>query len=365
MRNLTATYSLLDDDPPRLRCNRVRRDPRRMRGAARRVRAVLAWVMRLHAGAGVLLLLGVWPAEIHAQQYPSRPIRFVVGFAPGGGNDLLARAVGQRLAERLGQAIVIDNRPGAGGNVGAEAVARALPDGHTILMMSASHPIQRLLKPRLAYDPIADFTPISRLATYSYLMVVPPGLAARSVKDLVAQAKAGPTPLIFVSSGNGSGSHLAGELFKVAVGIDMTHVPYKGTAQAITDLVGARVQLMFSPMPAVIGHVKAARLRALATTGARRSALLPELPTVIESGFANFEVSPWYGVLAPARVPPAIVAVLNQNITAVLASAEVRQQLLAEGAEPNASAPEQFARLIRDEHEKWRAVIARTGIRVD
>jgi tripartite-type tricarboxylate transporter receptor subunit TctC len=303
--------------------------------------------------------------DAYAQRYPSRPIRFVVGFAPGGGNDLLARTVGSRLSERLGQAIVIDNRPGAGGNVGAEHVARATPDGHTILMMSSSHPIQGLLKPRLPYDPIADFTPISRLASYAYLVVVHPSLPARSVKDFIAHAKATPAPLIFVSSGNGSGSHLAGEIFRIAAGIDMTHVPYKGTAQAIADLVGARVHLMFSPMPAVLGHTKAGRLRALAMSGARRSSLLPDTPTVAESGLPNFEVTPWYGVLAPARVPREIANMLNQQIQQVLGSPEVKQQLLAEGAEPNGSTLEQFAKLIRDEHEKWREVITRTGIRAD
>lgn len=303
--------------------------------------------------------------DAHAQGYPSRPIRFVVGFAPGGGNDLLARTVGQRLAERLGQSIVIDNRPGAGGNVGAEHVARATTDGHTILMMSSSHPIQKLLKPRLPYDPIADFTPISRLASYSYLVVVHPSLPARNVKDFIAHAKATTSPLIFVSSGNGSGSHLAGELFRIAAGIDMTHVPYKGTAQAITDLVGARVHLMFSPMPAVLGHVKALRLRSLAMSGTRRSTLVPDLPTVAESGMPSFEVTPWYGVLAPARVPREIAAALNQQIQQVLGSPEVKQQLLAEGAEPNGSSLEQFAKLIRDEHDKWREVITRNGIRVD
>jgi tripartite-type tricarboxylate transporter receptor subunit TctC len=311
------------------------------------------------------LLYCAWAATAAAPAFPARPIRFVVGFAPGGGNDLLARIVGQKVSERLGQQVVIDNRPGAGGNLGAELAARSTPDGHTILMMSSSHPIQGLLKHRLPYDPIADFAPISRLATYSYLLVVHPNLPARSTKELVAAAKSASPAMIFVSSGNGSGSHLAGELFKSVAGVDLTHVPYKGTAQAITDLIAGRVQLMFSPMPAVIQHVRAGRLRVVAFTGSRRSAQLPDVPTVAESGIAQFVVSPWYGVIAPARVPPAVVATLNRHINDVLKLPEIEQQLRSEGAEPSGSTPQEFARLIRAEHDKWREVIARTGIKVD
>ena len=299
------------------------------------------------------------------QVFPSRPIRFVVGFAPGGGNDILARNIGHKLSEQVGQPVVIDNRPGAGGNLGAELVARAQPEGYTILMMSSSHPIQGLLKSGLPYDPITDFTPLALLASYSYLLVTYPGLEARNVKELVALAKARPGQLNFVSAGNGSGSHLAGELFRYAVSIELTHVPYKGTAQAITDLVGGRVQLMFSPMPAVITQVKAGRLRVLAVTGTKRSRIVPDVPTVAESGFANFEVSPWYGVLGPARMPAATAATLHRQITNALQAPEVKERLAAEGAEPAPSTREQFMRLIRAEFDKWGKLIKQTGIRAD
>ena len=300
-----------------------------------------------------------------AQRYPARPIRFVVGFAPGGGNDILARAVGQKLSEALATTVVIDNRPGAGGNLGAEMVARAQPDGHTILMMSSSHPIQGLLKRALPYDPIADFTPVALLASYAYLLVTHPGVEARNVTELVALAKARPGQINFVSSGNGSGSHLAGELFRIATGAQLTHVPYKGTAQALTDLLGGRVQLMFSPMPAVLAQVKTGRLRVLAVTSARRSRLLPEAPTVAESGYASFQVSPWYGVLAPTRLPAAIATTLHRAISNALQSAEVTERLAAEGAQAAPVTREQFAQLIAAEYNKWNKVIRQTGIRAD
>ena len=313
----------------------------------------------------VCMALAAMSGAAQAQTYPNKPIRLVVGFPPGGGNDLMARVVGPKLSERLSQPIVIDNKPGAGGNVAAEFVSRATADGYTILVMSSSHPIQKLLKPSLPYDPIADFTPIARLAQYSYILVVHPGVKARSVKELVALAKAEPRKLNFVSSGNGSGNHLVGELFKIATSTEMTHIPYKGSAQAITDLVGGRVEMTFSPIPAVMSHVKSGRLVALASTGSRRSPALPDVPTVAESGFPKFSASSWYGVVGPARIPSAVSDLLNKQINGVLQEPDVRERLAHEGAEPAPMARDAFVKLIREDHEQWGKVIAATGIKGD
>jgi tripartite-type tricarboxylate transporter receptor subunit TctC len=301
--------------------------------------------------------------ETLAQNYPNKPIRLIVGFPPGGGNDLMARTVGPKLSERLSQPVVIDNKPGAGGNVAAEFVSRATPDGYTIMVMSSSHPIQKLLKPGLTYDPIADFTPIARIAQYAYILVVHPGVKARNVKELVALAKAQPGKLNFVSSGNGSGSHLVGELFKTATGTQMTHIPYKGGALAITDLVGGRVEMMFSPIPAVMTHIKSGRLVVLATTGSKRSEALPEVPTVAESGFPKFTATSWYGVVGPARMPAAVSDLLNKQINVVLGEADVKERLSHEGAETAPMTRQAFAQLIRSDHDKWGRVIAATGIK--
>jgi tripartite-type tricarboxylate transporter receptor subunit TctC len=300
-----------------------------------------------------------------AQTYPNKPIRMVVGFPPGGGNDLLARTVSPKLSELVSQSVVVDNKPGAGGNVAAEFVSRAAADGYTILVMSSSHPIQKLLKPELSYDPVADFTPLARLAQYAYILVIHPGVKARSVKELVALANAEPRKLNFVSSGNGSGSHLVSELFKIATSTDMTHIPYKGGAQAITDLVGGRVELMFSPIPAVMGHIKAGKLVVLAGTGSKRSQALPDVPTMGEAGFPAFTASSWYGVVGPARMPAAVAETLNKQINVVLQAPDVKERLVKEGAEPAPMTREQFVQLIRSDHEKWGKVISATGIRGD
>ncbi len=307
----------------------------------------------------------VAPVMAQAQSYPNKPIRFVVGFPPGGGNDLLARTVGPKMSELMSQTVIVDNKPGAGGNVAAELVSRAAPDGYTILMMSSSHPIQKLLKPEITYDPIADFTPLARLAQYSYILVINPGVKARSVKELVALAKAQPGKLNFVSSGNGSGSHLAGELFKIATATDMTHIAYKGGAQAITDLVGGQVQMMFSPIPAVMGQVKAGKMVVLAGTGSQRSQALPDVPTVAESGFPNFTASSWYGVVGPAKMPAVVSDTLNRQINVALQAQDVKERLAGEGAEPAPMTREQFTQLIHSDHEKWGKVIQATGIKGD
>jgi tripartite-type tricarboxylate transporter receptor subunit TctC len=300
-----------------------------------------------------------------SQTYPNKPIRMVVGFPPGGGNDLLARTVSPKLSELVSQSVVVDNKPGAGGNVAAEFVSRAPADGYTILVMSSSLPIQKLLKPEISYDPIADFTPLAHLAQYSYILVIHPGVKARSVKEVVQLAKAEPRKLNFVSSGNGSGSHLVGELFKIATSIDMTHIPYKGGAQAMTDLLGGRVEMMFSPIPAVIGHIKTGKLIVLAGTGSKRSQALPDIPTMAEAGFPAFAASSWYGVEGPAKIPAVVANILNKQLNVVLQTAEVKERLANEGAETAPMTREQFVQLIRSDHQKWSKVISTTGIRGD
>jgi len=297
--------------------------------------------------------------------FPERPIRFIVGFAPGGGNDTMARMLGQRVAARLGQSVVIDNRAGAGGNLAAEIVSRAVPDGHTILMVSSSHPIQGLLKKHLSYDPIKDFSGLAQMAVYRSILVVNPAVAIKSVRDLITLAKAKPGSLNFVSAGGGTGSHLGGELFKAIAGVDLTHVPYKGTAPAVTDLVAGRVEMMFTPMMPVYPHIKSGRLRAVAVTSSNRSRLLPELPTVAESGVPGYEYVAWYGVLGPAAIPKPVVGRLNATINEVMQLTEIKDRLQAEDMDLMSRTPEQFDAIRAAEVPKWEKIVKQLGLQVD
>jgi len=302
------------------------------------------------------------PHATAQQNYPVKPIRLLVGFPPGGGNDALARLVAPRLAEKLGKPIVIDNRPGAGGNLAAELTAKAPADGYTILIASSTHPIARLLKKDLPYDPQKDFAGVSQLVVYRSLLVVYPGFAGKTVKDLIALAKAKPGQINFSSSGNGTGSHLAGELFKVAAQVDMTHVPYKGGAQAALDVVAGRVETMFSPLVPVLAHIKSRRLRPVAVTSLNRSRLLPELPTISDSGVPGYEFVSWYGILAPAATPRVIVAKLNQALNDVMRQPEVTQQAHAEDMDVIDGTPAQFDQLRSTMVAKWEKIIKATGI---
>jgi tripartite-type tricarboxylate transporter receptor subunit TctC len=297
--------------------------------------------------------------------YPSKPIRFLVGFPPGGGNDLVARMAGQKLSERFGRPVVIDNRPGAGGNLAAELVAKAPPDGYSILMISASHPIQGLLKKNLPYDPIRDFSGIAQLVAYRSVLVVNPGLQATSVRDLVALAKAKPGTLNFASAGNGSASHLTGELFKVAAGVNLTHVPYKGTGQAITDLMGGRVQVMFTPIAPVVPQIQSGRLRGVAVTSRTRSRILPDLPTVAEAGVPGYDVVSWFGIVGPPALPAGIAGRLNTAVKQAMESPDIRDQLAAEDMEFVSRTPGEFDALRRAEVAKWTKVIKQTGIQAE
>ena len=297
--------------------------------------------------------------------YPAKPVRFVVGFPPGGGNDTIARMVGQKLSERLGQAIVIDNRPGAGGIVAGELTARAPADGYTILMMSSSLTIQRLLRPDLPYDPIGDFAGVARLAAYRSVLVVHPSVAATSVRELVALAKARPGTLNFASSGYAVGSHLAGELFKIAARVDITHVPYKGTSPASTDLLSGRIQLMFAPVVPLLQHVQSGRLRALGVTSLTRSRIMPELPTISEAGVPGYEFVGWYGVVVPARTPREIIGTLNAGIMQVMQAPDIGARLDAEDMEFIAAAPAAFNAARAAEVAKWAKILKQMPLRAE
>lgn len=301
-------------------------------------------------------------ADAEAAAYPVKPIRFLVGFPPGGGNDALARLVGPKLAEKFGRPVVIDNRPGAGGNLAAEMAAKAPADGYTILIASSSHPIQGLLKKNLPYDPHKDFAGIAQLVVYRSLLVVAPNFSGTSVKSVIGLARSKPGQLNFISSGNGTGSHLAGELFKVAAQVEMTHVAYKGGAQALVDLIAGRVEMMFSPLVPVLPHLKAGRLRPVAVTSLNRSRLMPELPTVSESGVPGYEFVSWYGVLSPAGTPKLVVAKLNKTLNDSMRLPDVAERAHSEDMDLIDRTPAQFDEVRRDMIVKWEKIIKLTGI---
>jgi tripartite-type tricarboxylate transporter receptor subunit TctC len=316
--------------------------------------------------ARLLLALSLMACALDAaaENYPAKPIRLVVPLAAAGGMDTVARGVGLKLTENLGQTIVVDNRPGAGGSIGAELVAHAAPDGYTLIMVSASAVIHPLMY-RARYDAIRDFAPVSQVTTQPYVIVVHPSLPVKSVAELVAFAKSNRGKLNFASAGNGSLIHLTGELFKVATGIEMVHVPYKGIGAAYPDLIAGQVQLTFASIISALPQIKAQRLRPLAVTGPQRAQAAPELPTVAESGVPGFAVTQWYGILAPAGTPRAIIERLNAEIVKVLRQAEVTSRLAGDGAEPVGSSPQQFAAHIKAERDKWARVIKQAGIHAD
>lgn len=308
----------------------------------------------------LLLCLVALASAAHAEDYPARPIRLIVPFAPGGGNDTVARLVGESLGKRLGQPVVIDNRPGAGGVVGAELAAKAPADGYTLFLGGVgSHAINPNLHKDLRYDPIRDFAAVSLLASAPLILVVHPSLSAQSVQELIAFARSHPGKLNYASNGNGSSSHLAAVMFASMTGIDMAHIPYKGLAPALTDLLSGHDELMFSSVVAILPHVRAGKLRMLAVTSRQRMDLLPDVPTIAESGVPNYETSSWYGILAPAGTRPEIVRRLHEEIVKVLAQDDVRKALAQEGAEPVGNSPEQFAEFIRAEKQRLGTVIER------
>ncbi|HKB63116.1 MAG TPA: tripartite tricarboxylate transporter substrate binding protein [Burkholderiales bacterium] len=305
-------------------------------------------------------------AAAAADAYPARPIRFVVAFPPGGGTDIIARSIAQKLAERLAQQVVVDNRPGAGGNIGTDIVAKSAPDGYTLLMGSAGPlAINASLFDKMPFDPIRDLAPVTLAASTPNVLVVHPSLKAATVNELIALAKARPGEINFASSGHGTPAHLAGELFNSMAGVKLVHVPYKGAAPALADLLGGQVQLMFSTMPPALPHVKDGKLRALAVTSSKRSRAMPELPTVDEVALPGFEANTWHGVVVPAGTPAAIVARLNREIVAILHLPEVVERLSGQGAEALGSTPEEFAAYIRSESVKWAKVVRDSGAKAE
>ncbi|MBI4206520.1 MAG: tripartite tricarboxylate transporter substrate binding protein [Betaproteobacteria bacterium] len=303
-------------------------------------------------------------AHAAAPAFPTRPIRFVVPFPPGTSTDVVARLVSPRLGERLGQQIVVDNRAGASGTIGVEIAARAVPNGYTwALGTTSTHALALTLNPLLGYDPIRDFAPVMLLAESAYFLTTHPGVPATNLQEFIAYARTHPGKLHYASVGAASLGHLSGELLKKAAGIDMVHVPYKGSTLALVDLLAGRVQLQIGTIPASLPHVKAGRLRALAVTSRERISVLPKLPTVAESGLPGYHASLWMGMFVPARTPGAVTALLDRELVAVMRSPELRETLVEQGLEPGATGPKAFAKVIREDTARWRKVILDAGIR--
>jgi tripartite-type tricarboxylate transporter receptor subunit TctC len=301
-----------------------------------------------------------------AQQYPSRPVRFVVPFSPGGSTDTLARTMGTKLADALGEQVVVDNRPGGNGNIGMEIVAKSPPDGYTIVLgYIANLAIAPSLYAKMPYDPVKDFAPITQPASSPNVLTVHPSVQAKNLKELIALAKANPGKISFASTGVASVGHLTGELINNLAGIHMTHVPYKGSGQAVTDILGGHVQAMFSGFSSTIVHIKSGKLRALAVTGAQRSPALPEVPTIAEQGFPGVEATAWYGVLAPAGTPKPVISRLHGEFVKILRQPDVVHRLDGLGFEIVASTPEQFGAYIRSEIKKWAKVVKASGAKPD
>jgi tripartite-type tricarboxylate transporter receptor subunit TctC len=315
---------------------------------ARRAAACLALLSGLTAGAS-------------AQDYPTKPIRFVIPFAPGGGTDLIGRIIAQALNEPLRQTIVVDNRGGAGSTLGTDIVAKSLPDGYTMLLGNISLAFNAELYKNLPYNAIRDLAPVTLAAVQPNILVVHPSLPAKSIPEFAALARARPGQITYASAGTGSGTHLAGELLALLLKINLIHIPYKGTGPALSDVVGGQVQMMVSTFASALPHVKTGRLRALGVTTAKRSAAAPEVPTLMEAGVPGFEYSTWYGIFFPARTPRAIVDRLNTAALKVLGQDDLRHRFDAQGVEPLGSTPAEFSAYLRSETEKWGKVVKATG----
>ncbi len=323
-------------------------------------------IMRLTCLVLSAAFLTLTAGDVLAQSYPNKPIRFIVPFPPGGGADILARIVGEKLTKNWRQPVVIDNRPGGNGFIGAQIAAKAAPDGYTIYLGNSDHlTVNPCLYSKMPYDTVKDFAPVTPVAYQKLILIVHPTVPAASVKELISLAKSKPGQLNFASWGTGSVGHLTGELFKTMAGVDMVHIPYKGSSPAFTDLLGGQVSLMFATIAAGSPHVKSGKLRALAITGAKRSPALPDVPTVAEAGLPGFEIASWNGVFAPAGTPKEIVTKLNTEIVKILSMPDVNERLSALGAEPAGMTPEQFAAIIKADLNKWAKIAKDAGIRLD
>jgi tripartite-type tricarboxylate transporter receptor subunit TctC len=312
----------------------------------------------------IFLFLAVFVTAAHSQTYPSKPIRWIVPFPPGGSTDILARVVGQKLTEAWGQPVVIENRGGAGGTLGAAEAAKAAPDGYTLLMGAIHHTIATSVYPKLPYDFIKDFAPITVVANVPNVLVVNPSVPANNAKELIAYAKANPGKLSYGSAGTGTAHHLIGEQFNLLAGVDIVHVPYKGSAPAIADLMGGQVQVMYDTIASALPHIKAGKLRALAVAPGKRSAALPDIPTLSEAALPGFDVTTWFGALAPAKTPPEIVAKLNKEMVDILKMPDVAKRLADVGAEPVGNTPEQMTAQIRRETEEFGKIVKQAKITV-
>ena len=312
----------------------------------------------------VLLLLCV-ATQAFAQTYPLKPIRIVVPYPPGGFNDTLGRTLAAKFQEAWGQPVFVENKPGANTVIGSDYVAKSQPDGYTLLIVAFPFAVTPSLLKAMPYDTLKDFQPVILAATSPNLLVVNPEVPIHTVKELIAAAKAKPQSLSYASTGNGSSNHISMELFKSLAGVDIVHIPYKGSAPAVTDLLGGQVQVMFDNVPNVLPHVKAGKLRALAVSGATRTPLAPDVPTVAEAGVPGYELTVWFGLVAPAATPREVVQKLNAESLRILAMPDVRERFLAQGVEPQGSTPEQFAEHIRSQMAKWSKVVRDAGVKAE
>jgi tripartite-type tricarboxylate transporter receptor subunit TctC len=332
-----------------------RREPRGLSCSRREAAALVA---------AALLLSSLSAAAQSSAAYPSKPIRFLVGFTPGGTTDILARAIAQKLTESMGQTVIVENRPGANTAIATEVAARAAPDGYTILLNAQGHATNATLR-KLPFDAVEDFAFITLAAEAQNLIVVHPSFPARTVRELIAFSRKHPGEINYASSGTGTTVHLSAELFQLMTGIKWVHIPYKGGAPALTEMLAGQTSLMFGSMLTVIGHVRAGKLKPIAVTGSKRSTGSPEIPTVAESGVPDYNVTAWYGVAGPAKTPPVIVERLNREIVRALKSPELHQQLVSQGVDPVGSTPQQYAEHVRNEVAKWAKVIAASNIKGD
>jgi tripartite-type tricarboxylate transporter receptor subunit TctC len=311
----------------------------------------------------VVFLSSVASGVCAQKDYPNRPIRFLVGVVPGGATDILARVIGQKMSENWGQQVIIDNRPGANQIIAAGLTVNAAPDGYTLQMIPAGFAINPSMHKTLPYDPIRDFTPVTMVADVPNIMVVHPSIPVKNVADFITYARARPGQLSYGSSGIGSPSHMCGELFAIVAKVNLTHVPYKGQGQAVIDLLGGHLKLLFPSIPSIIQYIKSGRVIPLGVASAKRSSSLPEVPTIAEGGLKGYEVAGWYGVIAPPKMPKPLLAKLNGEINRIIAVPEMRQTLVQQGADPLGSTPEEFAKAIAVDIEKWKKVVAAAGIK--